>query len=193
MMTRNRWLLVLGLLAGGALLGAGVILASLEGNRFTSSEAFCTSCHSMTNVAADPHFMQSAHRTNSEGVLPTCGDCHIPKTNWFIETYTHVTSGVRDVVAEVTHNYSDPDIWGARRIVLAHEVRNVMRSQDSVTCRSCHDAAVIRPKSEAGRAAHVLLREGRMTCVDCHFNIVHAPVPPSIEFIRGSGIGGTAK
>jgi len=189
MMTRNRWLILLALLAGGAVLGAGGMLVSLEVNRYTSSEAFCTSCHSMTSVATDPHYLQSAHRANSEGVRPNCGDCHIPKTNWFIETYTHVTSGVRDVVAEVTHNYSDPNIWGARRIELAHEVRNLMRSQDSVTCRSCHDAAVIQPKSEPGRAAHALLRESRMTCVDCHFNIVHAPVPPSIEFIRGSGIG----
>ena len=26
-----------------------------------------------------------------------------------------------------------------------------------------------------------------MTCIDCHFNLVHAPVPPTIDFIRGSG------
>ncbi len=192
-MTRNRWLLLLALLAAGALVGAGGIIVSLQVNQFTSTEAFCTSCHSMTSVATDPHFLQSAHRTNTKGVRPNCGDCHIPKTNWFVETYTHVTSGVRDVVAEYTHNFSDPNIWGARRIELAHEVRNLMRSQDSVTCRSCHDAAVIEPKSEGGRAAHALQRDGRMTCIDCHFNIVHAPVPPSIEFIRGSGIGGAAK
>ena len=35
------------------------------------------------------------------------------------------------------------------------------------------------PKSQRGQAAHALLREGRMTCIDCHFNLVHAPVPPS--------------
>jgi hypothetical protein len=28
-----------------------------------------------------------------------------------------------------------------------------------------------------------------MTCIDCHFNLIHAPVPPSMSFIRGSGIG----
>jgi nitrate/TMAO reductase-like tetraheme cytochrome c subunit len=173
----------------GVIVGAAGILVSLEGNRYTSTDAFCGSCHSMKFVASDPHFLNSAHRSNSVGVRPSCGDCHIPKTNWFVETYTHVSSGTRDVIAELTHNFSDPKIWEARRVELAHEVRADMRAQDSVTCRGCHNAAAIEPKSTRGQAAHALLREGRMTCIDCHFNIVHAPVPPSIAFIRGSGLG----
>ena len=96
-MPRNRWLLLLALLVVGGVLGAGGMLVSLEVNHATSTDAFCTSCHSMKFVGNDPHFMNSAHRSNSEGVIPSCGDCHIPKTNWFVETYTHVTSGVRDV------------------------------------------------------------------------------------------------
>ena len=192
-MPRNRWPLLLALLVVGAVLGAGGILVSLEVNRATSTDAFCTSCHSMTFVANDPHFLNSAHRTNSEGVSPSCGDCHIPKTNWFVETWAHVSSGTRDVIAEYTHNFNDPKVWETRRVELAHEVRNVMREQNSVTCRSCHDAASVHPKSQRGQAAHTLLREGRMTCIDCHFNLVHAPVPPTLEFIRSSGIGGKSK
>jgi nitrate/TMAO reductase-like tetraheme cytochrome c subunit len=147
----------------------------------------------MTFIAKDPHFVASAHRANSEGVIATCANCHIPTTNWFVETYTHAKSGIRDVIAENTHDFSDPKIWEARRIALAHEVRDVMRGQDSVTCRSCHDASKVQPKSDRGQAAHAMLREGRMTCIDCHFNIVHAPVPPSVEFIRGSGLGEKTK
>lgn len=192
-MRRTGWLFLLVILVIGAVLGAGGILVSLEVNRATSTDAFCTSCHSMTFVANDPHFTRSGHRVNSEGVRPSCGDCHIPRTNWFVETYTHAKSGLRDVIAETTHNYSDPKIWEERRVALAHEVRNVMRAEDSVTCRSCHDAAAIKPKSERGQAAHALLRDSRATCIDCHFNLVHAPVPPTLEFIRGSGIGAKAK
>ena len=175
---RSTFWVAIALLIVGAVVGAGGILVSLEVNRATSTDAFCISCHSMTFMAEDPHFLQSAHRTNSEAVRPSCSDCHIPKTNWFVETYTHVTSGVRDVVAEYTHNYSDPKVWEKRRVELAHEVRNVMRAQDGITCRSCHDAKKIEPKSEGGRTAHALMREGRMTCIDCHLNLVHAPVPP---------------
>lgn len=185
-MRRIAWLLLI--LAIGVLVGAGGMLVSVEFNRATATDAFCTSCHSMTFVGNDPHLLQSAHRNNSAGVRPSCGDCHIPKTNWFVETWTHVHEGVRDVIAESTHNFSDAKIWDARRVELAHEVRNLMRAQDSVTCRGCHDANAISPKSERGRAAHTLLREGRMTCIDCHFNLVHAPVEPTLEFIRGSGI-----
>ena len=190
---RNRWLRLLAILVVGGLLGAGAFLVSLEVNHATSTDAFCTSCHSMAGLGTDPYFLRSAHRTNSEGVRAGCADCHIPKTNWFVETYAHVSSGARDIIAEKTHNFSDPKIWEPRRIELAHDVRATMRAQDSVTCRSCHDAQAIQPKAQRGRAAHALMREGRMTCIDCHFNIVHAPVPASLEFIRGSGIGGKAK
>ena len=192
-MPRNRWLSIFGVLVVGGLIGAAGIIVSLEVNKATSTDEFCTSCHSMKFVGNDPHFVNSAHRSNSAGVNPTCADCHIPKTNWFVETYTHAKSGARDMYAEYTHNFSDPKTWEAHRIALAHEVRATMRAQDSVTCRSCHDAKTISPKSERGQAAHALLREGRMTCIDCHFNIVHAPVPPSIDFIRGSAIGAKAK
>jgi nitrate/TMAO reductase-like tetraheme cytochrome c subunit len=190
---RRFWRSIVPALIVGVVAGAAAILVSLEGNRYTSTEAFCTSCHSMTFVANDPHFLQSAHRSNAEGVLPSCGDCHIPRSNWFVETWTHVSSGTRDVIAELTHNYGDPKIWAARRIALAHEVRLDMRTEDSVTCRSCHDAATIHPASEAGKAAHALMRAGHATCIDCHYNLVHAPVPPTMEFIRSSGINQATK
>ncbi len=190
---RTGWLFLLVVLIVGGVLGAGAVIASVEVNRATSTDEFCTSCHSMTFVGKDPHFLQSAHRTNSAGVRPSCGDCHIPQTNWFVETWTHVTSGVRDVIAENTNDFSDPRVWEKRRVELAHEVRQTMREQDSVTCRGCHDANAVQPTSRRGQAAHALMREGRVTCIDCHFNLVHAPVPPTMEFIRGSGLGRSAQ
>ncbi len=189
----RRWWGILALLAVGGLIGAGALLASVEVNRYTSTDAFCTSCHSMAHVVADPDFARSAHRSNAAGVRPSCGDCHIPATNWFTETYAHAVKGLHDVIAEKTNDFSDPAAWEKRRVELAHSVREEMRSQDSVTCRRCHDASVIHPASERGRAAHELVREGRVTCIDCHFNLVHAPVPPQISFIRGSGLGGQKK
>ena len=181
------------LLGAGGLVGAAAMMFSVEFNRYTSTDTFCTSCHTMAGLAADPYYLRSAHRSNPEGVRPSCGDCHIPKNNWFIETYTHITSGTRDVIAEFTNSFDDPKIWEARRVALAHEVRDIMRRQDSVTCRSCHVATSIRPTNQRGQAAHALQRESDMTCISCHFNLVHAPVPPTIEFIRGSDLGRQAK
>jgi nitrate/TMAO reductase-like tetraheme cytochrome c subunit len=171
------WLLIV-LLIVGAVIGAGGMIASIAFNRYTSTEAFCTSCHSMTFQADNPYYQHSAHRSNKEGVRPSCGDCHIPRNNWFVETYTHISSGLHDAYAELTKNFSDPKLWEARRIELAREVQADMHAQDSVTCRSCHDATAIKPTSEAGQQSHALLRQGGVTCVDCHTNVVHPAAPP---------------
>jgi cytochrome c-type protein NapC len=187
------WFCIVAWLMAGIVVGAGAVIASVEVNRHTSTDAFCTSCHSMSGLANDPHYLRSAHRGNAAGVRPSCGDCHIPKTNWLVETYTHVASGMRDVIAEFTNDFGNPNVWEIRRVALAHEVRDIMRRQDGVTCRSCHIPDSIQPVSERGQAAHALLREGRMTCIDCHFNLVHAPVPPTTAFIRGSGLNAPPK
>ena len=174
-MTINRWLLV-ALLLVAAVVGAGGMMASFAINHATSTDAFCTGCHTMALQYNDPFFQNSAHRSNKEGVRPSCGDCHIPTTNWFIETYVHVTSGIRDVYVETTHDFSDPKAWEARRAALEEEARAQIRAWDSVTCRSCHDASAIKPSSDAGRQSHAMLAQGGVTCVDCHINLVHPPV-----------------
>ena len=176
-MRTNRWV-VIALLVIGAVFGASAIIGSTVVNRYTSTDAFCTSCHTMAFQADDPYFQHSVHRSNKEGVRPSCGDCHIPRNNWFVETYTHVSSGAYDAFAELTHNFSDPKLWQARRIELAQQVHAQMHAQDSVTCRSCHDANAIHPTSDDGQKAHALLSQGGVTCVDCHTNLVHSPVPP---------------
>jgi len=181
---------VCALLAAGGLIGAAAIVALTEFDRLTSTDATCTSCHTMATVAADPHYQQSAHRTNAAGIMAGCSDCHIPANNWFIETYTHVSSAITDSIAELTRDFRDPAAWKARRVELARRVSDEMRSQDGTTCRKCHDAAAIRPASEAGRAAHAALQQGGATCIDCHINLVHAPVATGTSFIPGPGLSG---
>lgn len=172
----RRWLTILALLVIGAALGAGVIVATTVVNRFTSTEAFCTSCHSMANVAADPHYRQSAHRTNAVGVLANCADCHVPANNWFAETYSHVIDGVRDGIAEYTSNVGDPAVWTARLPVLAQRVRDEISREHGITCRKCHDPAQIHPASAAGQSAHAMLARGNVTCINCHAAVAHAAV-----------------
>ena len=172
----RRWLAIFAFLVVGAVLGAGAIIASTVVNQLTSTEAFCTSCHSMTNVAADPHYLQSAHRNNATGVLASCADCHVRSDNWFVETYSHVVDGIRDEIAEHTGNFNDPAAWAARLPALSQQVRDEMRREGSVTCRKCHDSAQIRPASPAGQSAHAMLAKGNITCITCHANIAHAPL-----------------
>ena len=161
---RGRWLSATVVLLVGAVLGAGAILGGIAVNRHTSTDAFCGSCHSMAFIATDAYFQRSGHRSNSAGVRPSCGDCHIPRTNWFIETYTHVASGTRDVIAELMHDFADAKTWEARRIALAHVVRAAMArylydplgsSLFDAICRSPARRAIDRaPCSRDGRQHH---------------------------------------
>jgi len=182
----KRWRAAVALIVVGGVLGAGAVVASTFVNRSTSTEPFCSSCHSMASLAADPRYQQSAHRSNAAGVLVSCADCHVPADNWFAETYAHVVDGIRDSIAEYTR---DPAVWSARLPVLAERVREEMRSNDGTNCKRCHEPNAIRPASEAGRAAHAMLGQTRITCIDCHFNLAHAPIAPSASFLRGSGLG----
>jgi nitrate/TMAO reductase-like tetraheme cytochrome c subunit len=168
------WRLVLGLFAA-ALVGAGGIIFLTEFNRHTSTTKFCTSCHSMAPIAGDPHYLQSAHINNSSGVSLNCGDCHIPKTNWFVETYVHQKSGIRDAIAEMTVYLDDRKGWDAHRIAMAKEVRDTMRGEGNATCKSCHAPANIKPASQSGQMIHASLPPDDQTaCVSCHRNLVHS-------------------
>jgi nitrate/TMAO reductase-like tetraheme cytochrome c subunit len=166
------WRFVLILLVA-ALVGAAGTIVTVEFNKHTSGDAFCTSCHSMASLPADPHFQHSAHVSNSAGVRPSCGQCHIPMNNFFVETYTHITSGIRDVIAEMTTNFDDHEAWNARRRELAEGVRDHMRRQGNVTCTSCHTPTSIKPASQVGQVMHASLPKD-MACVGCHRNLVHS-------------------
>ncbi len=192
-MLARRWIVILLIIVVAGLLGAGAILASIELNRQTATDAFCTSCHSMAGLAADPHFRNSAHRSNNVGVVASCSGCHIPATNWFVETYTHAAMGLKDVIAEKTGDFSEA-AWKARRAILAQKVRKEMRKDDSAACRSCHRVEAIKGGNKAALVAHALMRDKHMTCVDCHFNVAHASAPPPIGSLipRTAGAGENA-
>lgn len=171
------------------LVGAGGMVGVDAVNHYTEREAFCTSCHSMSHVVADAAFQQSVHRSNPHGIQVTCSDCHISAEAIIPRAWEHATTGLKDIISEMTHDFSDASAWEDRRVELAHYVREEMRENDSVTCRKCHDGSKVTPESEGGRAAHALLAKQDLTCIDCHMNLVHAPVAPDIEFIRKSGLG----
>ena len=181
-MFKCHWVLLAVIAVATGILGAGAIVASTEINRLTATDRFCTSCHSMAGLAADPHFKNSAHRSNPAGVVASCSDCHIPASNWFVETYTHAAMGLKDLIAEQTGDFSEA-AWKARRAALAHRVHEDMRKQDGVTCRSCHHIEAMKAGKDATRVAHALMREKQMTCVDCHFSVAHASAPPPMNVV----------
>jgi nitrate/TMAO reductase-like tetraheme cytochrome c subunit len=176
----GRWAL-LGVLLVGAIVGAGTIVASVSVYHHSdASDAFCAQCHTMAQQGSDIYFQRSRHVSNPQGVRPTCGNCHIPTTNWFVNTFTRISFGVKDSYAQLTHDFSNPAAWEAHRVEIQAASQATFRANDGVTCRSCHNVSAIKPTSEEGRNSHALLAQGGVTCIDCHTNLVHPPAGPVV-------------
>ncbi len=171
----------------GVFCGVLVLLVAEKMDDIYTTDTFCTSCHTMkAYVADDETFLSSSHRTTSSGVVPGCADCHIPK-GIIAATYTHIVNGVGDIWGELSNNYDDPGVWQEKRSGLAYAVRDWMRANDSVTCRSCHAEDKIKPARRRGKRQHESAKAEDMTCIDCHYNIVHKPVEPRESFLDGAG------
>ena len=178
-----KWLLVKGTLIG-VIVGLLLALGAEEMDRFTSTDTFCTSCHAMQTYIADSEIYQlSVHQTTTSGVRPGCADCHIPK-GLVSATYTHVVNGISDIWGEISRDYDDPEVWNAEKARLADAVREWFRDNDSITCRECHEEASIKPARQRGQNQHREARETNMTCIDCHYNLVHEEIEPSESFLE---------
>ena len=180
------------LLAGiaGAAIAVAAVLANEQIDAYTSTDAFCgTSCHSMqAHVANDPVFVESAHRTASSGVRAGCADCHIPH-GIVPATVAHVKGGVKDIISETLNDFTDPQVWERGRAERAYHVRDWLLETDSATCRVCHDEAAIQPERKRGQSQHEDARERGLTCIGCHYNLVHTEVEPRPDFLERAEMG----
>jgi nitrate/TMAO reductase-like tetraheme cytochrome c subunit len=174
-------------LLAGILIGVIAVLGTVEVNSLTSSADFCgNSCHSMqTYVESQPEFRTSSHQTSSTGIHAECRDCHLPR-GFFRETWAHISSGSKDIYSTLTNDFTDPAVWEAIRPGLAHKVRADMLANDSENCRYCHADGKLWPKRERGQRQHVLAANQGVSCIGCHFDLVHSPVPPTDEFLEAT-------
>ncbi len=170
--------------------GVGGLLLAFGAEKLdehTNSQEFCTSCHAMKTYIEDTELFKTAsHQTTSFGVRPKCSDCHIPK-GLIAATYTHIVNGIGDLWGEFTLDYKDPKVWEAERPRLAYAVRDWLRANDSVTCRSCHTQDAIKPKKKRGQRMHKEAKETGMTCIDCHYNLIHEEVEARDSFLDSAG------
>jgi nitrate/TMAO reductase-like tetraheme cytochrome c subunit len=164
----------------GGFAGMGFMVFLIEFDHYTSTEAFCTTCHSMTLVA-EP-YRESAHFLPTSGVRASCGDCHV-RPGIFAATWDHVIGG-KDVFNQLFGpDYDDPVINALHLPEAAFSARDWFRRYDSVTCKRCHVQEAIVGKRAGTMAIHMEETQGK-TCVDCHINIVHQPVPEEATFKR---------
>lgn len=142
-----------------------------------ASDAVCSYCHLEREYAATARlsFTQPHPAVPKEGEEQArCVDCHLPEGFWAATfAYTHFASATdlfgrfRDRASERAGEWIPPS--AAR----AHRTRDRLFESDSVTCRSCHVEAEIKPKRKRGQNAHKKALEKKETCIECHDNIVH--------------------
>jgi nitrate/TMAO reductase-like tetraheme cytochrome c subunit len=172
---------VLFALVAGGLGGVAFMFFLIEFDHYSSSNEFCTTCHSMTY--ADDSYQQSAHYNTRSGVRATCGDCHVSE-GLVMATYDHAI-GTKDLIKQIfsSTDYDDPVVNMLHLPEAAFAAREWFRKRDSATCKRCHTLEAIQGTRANTAAIHQEETEGK-TCVDCHYNLVHRAVPSEQTFKR---------
>lgn len=140
---------------------------------FTSTNEFCTSCHSMKQNYIE--YKTSLHYKNAYGVRAECRDCHIPENNP-IDFMKAKMGGLGDIYSEfVSKDIDTPAKFEANRLRMAEDVWKMMKATNSAPCKSCHAYSAMdhAKQSPAAAAAMTPAAAKDMNCIECHKGIVH--------------------
>ena len=171
---------VLYALVVGGIAGIGFVLFLIEFDHLTSTEAFCTSCHSMELVAIP--YRKSSHYLPLSGVRASCGDCHVSE-GIIHATWDHFMGG-KDLLSQLFGpDYDDPVVNALHLPDAAFAARRWFDANDSATCKRCHELEAIQGKRADTLSIHLEETQGK-SCIDCHINLVHRRVPDEQTFKR---------
>jgi len=153
--------LSLGVIVGVALAGGG-----WYGNKVTSTDAFCASCH--VHPQATSSWKKSPHYDNDSGVYVHCVQCHLPPGG-LAYLGAKIRLGVRDAW---TTYFGDPESidWEARG-QLEHAKGYITKS----SCVGCHQNLFPISLSEEGDDAHLHYDQhsAELRCINCHLGSGH--------------------
>ena len=165
---------------------AAAVLVFLAGGLFAfepvtrnllASEDVCTYCHADAEYAPSTRlsFSKPHPLAPMENEVPAeCADCHLPEG--FLGAafmYTHIASAT-----DLFGHFRDRDSeraadWIPQSAARAFRMRDRLYEYDSVTCRTCHIEAEMKPKRKRGQRAHAKALKNKETCIECHDNMVH--------------------
>jgi len=159
--------MILLLLVGGGVLGMILSLGIAEMVHVTSTDKFCTVCHTMQPMA-DSYHADIHGGNNSKGLKATCVACHLPHDTMVNYMWQKVGISLHDVRVQVLSDTSKID-WNAKR----KHAKTFVYDSGCVSCHTNLQEATMRdPKAFI---AHKEYFEGRTdkTCVECHANVGH--------------------
>jgi nitrate/TMAO reductase-like tetraheme cytochrome c subunit len=172
------WVFVVVLLSLGALSVAGIDFTDY----IFSHNTFCGNvCHVMESTVYQ-ELQQSKHWNTPTGVRATCADCHVDGrlTLAMIDHFL----GTGELFVNLTNDFSKPGSFEKFRPAAADRERFKFMENDSARCRSCHVMEAIKPERVRGQNQHKEAVEKGITCILCHYNLVHKAVDPSEAFLN---------
>ncbi len=135
----------------------------------------CAECHAYPFE----EYLESPHFDNDRGVRPGCMGCHDPHSvrQVLAWKFFYVNTGGmgESPFHAISNSIRDVPEWEDLRNILATRVRTQMLEDKSAKCKVCHkDNSKWFGEIKQHQAN---LKEGGKTCIQCHYNLVHADVP----------------
>ena len=172
------WVFVVVLLSLGAF-----SVASIDFTDYVfSHNTFCGNvCHVMESTVYQ-ELQESSHWNTPTGVRATCADCHVDG-RLSLAMVDHFL-GTGELFVNLTNDFSKPGSFEKFRPGAADRERFKFIGNDSKKCRSCHVMEAIKPERIRGQNQHKEAVEKGITCILCHYNLVHKEVEPSEAFLN---------
>lgn len=139
----------------------------------TNTKEFCISCHEMRDFVYE-EYTGTIHDVNRSGVGAVCSDCHVPK-DWTHKMIRKIKAS-KELYGKMVGTINTREKFEAKRVHLAMNEWERMKSTDSRECRNCHDFESMMPEFQKPRARHQHLNAMSVgqTCIDCHKGIAHS-------------------
>ncbi len=138
----------------------------------TNQLEFCISCHEMRDTVYQ-EYKETIHYSNRTGVRAICPDCHVPK-DWTHKLWRKAKASA-EVWGKLTGSIDTKEKFEARRIVLATDEWERMKSRNSIECRNCHNFDAMSPDLQKATPykKHMKAKAEGKSCIDCHKGIAH--------------------
>jgi cytochrome c-type protein NapC len=163
-----RWPLLV-LIGAGLVIGIGGSGVFAVAMHFTSTNAFCSSCHEQNIV---PEWKQSFHYVNPVGFTAGCGDCHEPRDPAGL--MLRKLAAVDEVWNQLLGTIDTPEKFEANRLRLAQKEWARLRADNSQECRNCHQVQQMQdPANSSLPTMHKTVIANGQTCIDCHKGVAH--------------------
>lgn len=155
------WMILAGLMAGIAF-----ILAGKKAINYTSTDAYCISCH--VHPIADESWKLSSHHDNKPGVIVHCVECHLPPEGHGM-LFAKAIQGAKDVYGFYFMDSVKYNFKAKRNLDLAKKFVY------TESCTKCHQNLFPKTLTTEGENAHLsyLASKTEVSCLNCHLNVGH--------------------